>query len=201
MIANKDTYFKSEEIKNSLTLPSIFNRNATLEEDDCRPDSTINYQAQYPAGENFAAHFDVGNPPVKYTCVGSFGHVYGIPNEGSIIDFSLWIDESNNSYQASTHITWPTELYWMSKINQFIPPPVPDPYGTGWKMQPLNSNNDTGDGGKNRALFCRFNAFQRIYAERSGGIGRPQKNIYCSSKWADVTMSEALGLFLITSLN
>jgi hypothetical protein len=200
LIANKDTYFKSDDVKNSLTLPNIFTRNTTPEEDSCRPTSTVNYQAQFSSGYNFADHFDVGG--VNYTCMGNFGHVYGLDNEGTIIDFNKWIDDGSNGYQARTFISWPTDLYWRARITKFIPPPVPDPYSKGWGVLNINEGSTASDDGKRRQLFCRFNSFQADYGQRSGSsIPHFKKGIFCSSKWADVSVSEAVGLFLINQLN
>ncbi len=202
LIKNKDVYFKSEQVKNALTLPSIFTRNASFAEDGCRPDSAVNYQATYPVGKAFAEHVPWGNPSVSYTCLGNFGHIFGVESESSTVDFNKWIDESANAYQGSTHINWPTELYYRSRIIKFIPPPAEDPYGKGWTKEILRTNAKVMDDGESRPLFCRFNAFQQAYGGRSGAdIEHFKRGIICSSKWTDVTSSEALGLFLISSLN
>jgi len=212
LIANKNTYFRSDEVRNALTLPNILDRNVSAEDDGCRPYNESDYPADISPIKNFSEKITVNGQ--TYVCMGNFGHTYNIENEGTIIDFNKWVDEGNNAYQVVPHINWPSDLYWRSRILRFIPPPVPDPYGKGWSYQIIDDGDyvgdtytvngvdvHTGDGGKGRGIFCRFNVFQGKYGERSGGLPHPNRNFYCSSKWADISVSQALGLFLINSLN
>ncbi len=199
MIAHKDTYFKSDEVKNALTLPNIFTRSVTPEEDGCRPYNESDYPAQYSVIHNFSEKFTYNGQ--QYVCLGNFGHVYDIENEGDIIDFNKWVDEGSNAYISAPHINWPSEVFWKSRMLKFIPPPIPDTYGKGWDHAIISNGTPSGDDGLGRPLFCRFTSFLGKYAERSGGIERPKRNINCSSKWADLSVSQAIGLFLINSLN
>lgn len=208
MVQNKDTYFQSSEIKDSLTLPNILNTSRSWEEDQCRPDSTINYQAPDSSGHHFGAHTP-GPGGVDYVCVGNFGHtIDSVEAESSAYDANKWIDDGSNIYQANQHIQWPSELWLGSRILKFIPPPNPDPYGKGWTTQLISGWTTEGNGwgerpdkGGARLLFCKLNSLQADYGKRSGAdIDHESKGLFCSSKWADVSNAEAVGSFLIDSL-
>jgi hypothetical protein len=102
---NANTYFQSDEMKNSLTLPNILTTlisNKSWEDDRCRPDTPNMYEATYSSGMNYGEHYQ------GYSCYGNFGHLYGIESsEGCTAgcDFDKWIDSASNIYQKATHFT------------------------------------------------------------------------------------------------
>ncbi len=199
MIQNKDTLFLSDEVKNSLTLPNILNTNRSWADDSCRPDADVVYEAGGNTPSTTGSSGKVyGDHAGGYACYGNFGHLYNI--EGSEgcdagCDFNEWIDAASNIYQSQTHIGWPTELYYKSRIIQFIPDT--STYGTGWKMNILRNGNQMADGGYSRGLFCRLSSVLAIYGARSGSpLDRDSKEIRCSSKWTDLSISEAIASFI-----
>jgi hypothetical protein len=206
MIQNKDTLFKSDDIKNALTLPNILNSNRTWEDDGCVPGRLhANPSAQYPSADNGAYHGPDGNGNF-YSCYGKFGYTLSGVKYGSH-EFDVWIDEDSNQYQAWTHITWPTELYYNSRLVEAIPPPANDTFHVGWKIRNLRDpdgpagNPTAADGGFNRTLFCRLSSVSAKYGKYSGyALDHDSKNMYCSSKWADVSIADAIGLFIVNQL-
>lgn len=198
MIENKDTLFKSDDVKSGLTLPNILNSSSSWLEDGCRPDGPHNqppYQAQYPSAGTGADHKE------GYACYGNFGYTYSGITYGSHA-FNVWIDETSNQYQSQPHISWPTELYWRSRTLKAIPPPIPDTYNKGWTVQTIaDGPSPTSDGGRTRQLFCRLSSVSATYGRFSGyALDHNGKNMYCSSKWYDVSVAESIGLFIVNQL-
>ena len=189
---NKDTYFLSDEVKNSITLPNIFNSTRTYEDDGCRPIAQDNYQASSSSGRVYGDHTN------GYSCYGKFGHLYGIEtSEGCLdgCDFDTWLDAGSNIYISQPHISSPTELYTKSRTLKFVPDP--DPYGTGWTLSTIDDGTSTDDGGNQRGTFCRISSVLRAYGENSGYIlDRNSKDFFCSSKWTDLSLSEAIASFI-----
>lgn len=198
MIANKATLFKSADVRNALTLPNVLNTTYSWEEDGCHVDGPHDqppYEAEFPSADTGADHYN------NYACYGDFGYtlsgiVYGAHK------FDTWIDAASNQYQTQPHIGWPTELYWKSHALKAVPPPVPNPYERGWTVETINGGKGpVGDKGMSRGLFCRLSSVSAVYGRYSGyALDHDAKNMYCSSKWADVSSAEAIGLFIVNQL-
>lgn len=80
-----------------------------------------------------------------------------------------------------------------------LPAPF-DPF-TGKQLVPLNPQ--AGDTGEPRTLFCRFSSVMAAYPKFSStaDLKGAFKQFACSSKWADVTVGEATGMFYVDLLN
>ncbi len=196
MIDNRDTLFKSDDIKNALTLPNVLNSSISWEADGCRPGALhAQDQAQFPSAANGADHSN------GYSCYGNFGYTksgikYG-PHQ-----FDVWIDDDSNQYQSQPHIGWPSELYWKARIVKAVPPPDPDTYKKGWTIEVINNGvRKMDDGGMSRGIFCRLSSVSAVYGRFSGyALDHNAKNMYCSSLWTDVTVADSIGLFLVNQL-
>ena len=209
LLANRNTYFKSTELKNNLSLPSILTTDRTPEEDGCLPNPP-QYQASDSTGKNFGDH---GWSGFNYSCYGGFGHIYGVRDDIGDHTFNQWLDNASNIYQAIPSPFNVSDIYWKGRIVNMIPENDTDgdglpneipsmPFSVGWTVQELPTGQpDKKDGGHSRALYCRMSSVLATYAKWSATLDRESKNIYCSSKWADVSISEAIGLFILDQLN
>lgn len=200
---NKNTYFESDEIKNSITLPSILTRLAegrTWEDDNCRPSPPISsYPAPASSGDRAGDHTG------GYACYGQFGHLHDPANNeggGTPPEYMRdWIDEHSNIYQSQPHLQSVKDLYSKSRTLRIMPD-KDNQYGTGWIVEDLSPSFRLADGGELRKLYCRLSSVVARYGNNSGNpLAHDKTNIFCSSKWTDVSISEAIGLFIVNQLN